>query len=97
MLDSSVQLIRMTRSEQTRRRIILAVSSGCVNFRQVADCLGVNSSTVSNYFYGDLPMPRFQNGHLLAWEPGKANTLRLADGARLGRVNGRPAVAKIYP
>ena len=67
----------------TRQRIILAVANGCQNTSEISRQLDMPRSTVGNYFYGSISLQmtnRFVNGNILQWQPGKTNTLHLANG-----------------
>lgn len=74
----------------TRKEIIMAVANGCRNTRQVAEYLRIPHGTANSYFYENgRVLSRFENGDLVQWEAGRANTIRLGPNVAVIRRNGK--------
>lgn len=84
----------------TRQQILIAVANGCRNTRQIAGYLDKRHGNISNMIYGRAAESTLQNGDLLQWEWGKANTLRLGPRAVVikhkGKVVGVGRIEIVY-
>lgn len=74
-----------------RQRIILAVANGCNNIPVIARQVGVSRSAVYSHLL------EVKGEGIVQWEPGKARTLRLADGVQvLRQQNAAGEVVGVY-